>query len=960
MTGPAQAADEDLFLGQIRPPSGQDVGHGRSAVWTLPLVATEYQPLQSTPAIQAALQAQHDGRFLEALILLGNAGKSTKTDAEAGAEMTLLRSSFLLEGYQAHQALELLAPLLGQPQHAADAYALAAMAHLQQGQVQESLDAAQHAHDLEGGILPHLAHSYALQGAGRLAEAREEMRSFNTRSPQSAVALAREAELALTLNQVHAAKALMDQAHEVDATHPYVVAVSGLVYLIDGNAQLARAAFETALLRDPTDAKALFGLGLAEIKLGNFEAGQEKLRSANEADPDNALILTYLGRSQQQSGQTEAAKASWRGAQQADPKDPIPWLYQAQAELQANQPVDARESLRQAQARAAYRSVYRGDRLLKDDEQLLRANLAEVQRILDLDNLAFQTLDDSAGEKSSINLRNQADVLQGQRFGESARRSLLLQSQFSSRPGNLPAELDIYGDGAGQTGASNPQHGAVSGLAAQQASYNNYDELFSRNTTLEASATSGSQNTKGEQIRLGVGSDTLGLGIAERRFETDGNGPFENLDNRIWQGVAHWQPTQSTQAFALYQTFKSLRGETILPADPLVLGSNILINDNSQVTRLGVRHNLTDESELRVLWSHQQTDQAVDYYDFSIPPNFYFSQFGSSSGRSAELQYHLTGSAYATQCGMQQTRGDDSFWNGSGSRVISYSQSALLFYGAWQQSLNERWRLDAGLGRGKIDNRDNLGANNTYLVRWLPQLGIVYSPDTGTHLRLAAWQGIGISGAGDATLAPVSLAGVLLTRPDDYGKLVHGAAFHGDRQLNPRWLLTAETQKRWTDLPSIAFGEQILFRQQVDESRLALHWQPERDPWTVSFAYDYESSQNASNFSAMYSVQEQNFHSLQLATSWFASAQWTLNWTLSHNLVAGTQQSLANTILIPYQDSFNQLDATLSWKFYGPHGLLMAGIRNATDTRFQYADTDPLNPRFSNGRLVYARLKMTW
>ena len=613
VTDVARAADEDAFLEQIRSPSEQAMGHGRSAIWTLPLVATQYQPAQPTPAMQLSLQAQHEGRFLDALILLDEAGKGGKPGTATAAELDLLRASFLLQGNQPRQALENLAPLLAQTRYAADAYALAAMARLQQGQVQEALDAAQRAQGLGGGVLPPLALSYALQGAGRLAEAREVIHGFNTRTPLSAIALAREAELALTLDQVQVARTLVDHAHEVDAVHPYVIAVSGLVYLIDGHAREAKTAFETALQRDPKDAKALLGLGLAEIRLGNFQAGQERLRAANEADPGNALILTYLGRSQQQLGQIEAARASWRSAQQADPKDPVPWLYQAQAELRANHPMDARESLRQAQARVAYRSVYRGERLLKEDQQLLQANLSEVQRQLGMEGLAFRTLSGSASEKNSANLRNQADVLQGQRFGESARRSLLLQSQFNDRPGNLPPELDVYGDGAGQTGEAVPQHGAVSGLSAQQASYNDYDEVFSRRTTLEGDAIAGSQNSRGEQIRLGVGSDTLGVGIAQRRYRTDGFGLFNNLDNRIWQATVQWRPFDSTQVFVSHQTVKSERGEIRYPADPLNWGEYNQIEDNSSVTRLGLRYNLTDNSELRGLVSRQQTSQIANW-----------------------------------------------------------------------------------------------------------------------------------------------------------------------------------------------------------------------------------------------------------------------------------------------------------------------------------------------------------
>jgi hypothetical protein len=233
-------------------------------------------------------------------------------------------------------------------------------------------------------------------------------------------------------------------------------------------------------------------------------------------------------------------------------------------------------------------------------------------------------------------------------------------------------------------------------------------------------------------------------------------------------------------------------------------------------------------------------------------------------------------------------------------------------------------------------------------------------------LRLAAWKGMGVPGAGDATLAPVSLVDVLLTRPSDNGKLVQAVAFVGDSQLSTSWLLAAEARQRKTDQPSVALGEQSLVRQQVDESRLALHWQPEGAQWIASLAGDYESIQNPPESFALDSVDEQSLRSQQLALRWFASAQWTVNLAWSHNWVTGTHKTFMDpinfdyTVIYPaYQDSFNQADVDLTWQF-AAYGMLSAGVRNATDASFQYADIDRLNPRFSNGRLAYARLKITW
>jgi len=680
----AQAADEDAFLGKILPPLEQSVGRGHTALWTLSQVATQYQPPQPTPAMQQAIQAQEDGRFIEAMRLLEKAAKANAKDGQAGqdgqdgqdglagedirAETNLLRASFLLQGGQSPQALDLLTPLLTHPRLAANAYALTAMAHLEQGQVKEALEAAQHAlneNTQSASLLPQLALSYALQGAGQLAQAHGTLHEFNKRQPPQAIALAREAELALTLDQVSAARSLVAQAETLNAAHPYVSAVGGLVHLIDGQAQDAKIAFEAALKRDTMDAKALLGLGLAEIKLGHFKQGLEKLQAAKDADPYNALILTYLGRAQQQAGQSEAAMESWQRAQQADPKDPMPWLYQAQAELQANRPLEARASLREAQARLASRSVYRGNSLLKEDAQLLQSNLAEAQRQQGLEGLAFHTLSDGVGEKNSANLRNQADALQGQRFGESARRSLLLQSMFNDRPGNLPSQLDIYGDGAGLTGGATPQHGEVSELGAQQASYNNYDALFSQRTALAADATAGNQNNKGEQVRLGTGSDTLGVSLVQRSYKTDGFGPFNNLNNRLWQGTVQWQPSDATQLFVSRQAFHSLHGETRYPADPLWNGEFHQIQDNSAVTRLGLRHSLSDDSELRAVVGRQQSDQTDNFnwmantLPYSTLPPFFgptlpFPQrniYDSSKAQNGELQYRRSGADYATQWG---------------------------------------------------------------------------------------------------------------------------------------------------------------------------------------------------------------------------------------------------------------------------------------------------------------------
>lgn len=418
------------------------------------------------------------------------------------------------------------------------------------------------------------------------------------------------------------------------------------------------------------------------------------------------------------------------------------------------------------------------------------------------------------------------------------------------------------------------------------------------------------------------------------------------------------------------QTFASLHGETRFPADPTNYGEYAQIEDSSNVTRLGLRHSLTDHSEVRGLLSHQQTDQTNNWewisntLPYSTLPPFFgptlpFPQtttFSNSKARSAELQYRHSGAGYATQWGTHLVR--------SPLYVSSFGTSAVTniaqqIYVDWQQVLNPYWQLEAGLAWGRNDK--DWSAGGTSLRRWLPKLGMVYTPDSTTHVRLAAWQGLDTAAAGNAALAPVSLAGFLLHRPSDTYKLVESVALGADRQLDAAWLLEGRTQRRWTSDPYF-YLEQQTIRKQADEARLALHWQPGNHPLSVTTAYDDERARNDSDLRSSDSVQEQRLRSLRLDMRWFATAQWTANLAWSHNRIAAIQQSsdtIPNPVLLDIGEHYNQTDASLSWQF-NRAGAMDIGVRNATDRSFQYTETDPLIPRFSKGRLWYAKFKLAW
>jgi outer membrane receptor protein involved in Fe transport len=296
----------------------------------------------------------------------------------------------------------------------------------------------------------------------------------------------------------------------------------------------------------------------------------------------------------------------------------------------------------------------------------------------------------------------------------------------------------------------------------------------------------------------------------------------------------------------------------------------------------------------------------------------------------------------------------------------------------WQQTLNPYWQLEAGLAWGENDQitlstdpSTNVTTDTSSLEHdWLPKLGLIYTPDNSTHVRLAGWKGMDSEAVGDASLAPATLAGFMLNRTSDNYKLVRGVALGADKQLGAAWFLEGRVQRRWTDSPlNNGFATRFIPRL-TDESRLALHWQPENQPLNFTLAYDDELFQlgDLRSFETN-SVQEQHLRATQLDFRWFVNSQLTANFGLSHNqLDAIQQQTLCDLlavscsgIIVPFDvsQSFNNADASVSWKL-NQHGSVDAGVRNAANTGILYTELDPLIPRFSQGRQVYAKVKLTW
>lgn len=939
----APAIDLSADLESVR--SEQKLRTGSRAIWTMPFETTQYVPASPDGNMRAALAAQAEGRFIEAIALLEQTAKAAEQD-----DTQLLRASFYLQAEQIGKAQTILNQCLSKNPGLADAHALLAMTLLWQGRVELAAQAMEKACALDCRPFTYRINTYVLQALGRLQEASAVMAKLNESGPADALNLAREAELALSLNDITRAAQRVESARKIAPDSAYVMAVSGLAWLIAGEHQKAQQAFEIALKRDPQDPKALLGLGLAEARQGGLKQSVAHLQAAAASDPASATIQTYLGRALKQLDQDKQAETAYKTAIRLDPNDPLPWIYLAQLQNETGQPNAARQSLREAEKRKASRGVYRGDKLLNEDEQTIQSNLAMVYRKLGMSELAWQTLAAGAGDKNAQTLKNQAEILQGQRFAENARRSLALQSLFDDDRSSLPVSLDIYSDGAGQSGSQTPQQGAIE-VTGQQASYGDYGALFTSPPALEIGGVVGSNQTWGEQIRASVGGEQFGLSLAQRHYQTNGVAHYDDLDNAIWQATLKWDPQPDMRLFLSYQNFSSDRGSVLFPQDWILL-TNAAINEDSWTARLGLRLRLDSGSEIRGYYGHQKTDYSF-VYDFGFGP-ILPATTGDVTADGGEIQYRRHTAESTFSLGLQLYREESEF----PSAFVKREAHANQIYASQKLHLNSQWAADWSLGWAWAKGDDKTGGgSNTKLDRARALAGLSYTPDEFTRMRLTVGQGMNLPAVGGATLEPVETAGMIFTRQSDIGRFVRTAELSGERHLAADWLLSGRAVLRNMDDPVFDGIGQVLRHYQQKDGQAALHWMPAQKPLSASLSMGIEKRETPDPTTQLDSISWQRLTDVRLAASWMIDANWSARAEVSRNWVEGEYQQLIPPFLT-FKDASTQVNASLRWQ--QGQGMAELGVRNLLDEHFEYTETDPLAPRFSKGRFVYGSIRWHW
>jgi Flp pilus assembly protein TadD len=289
-----------------------------------------------------------------------------------------------------------------------------------------------------------LAHSYALQAAADLPNARAAAKSAVELAPDFGFAHARLAELEFAFGNRAAALRELKRALEISPRLAAAHALQGFVFLDSGNVKSAQNSFDRARELDAALGSAWLGRGLCLLRERNFPEARAAFQAAAALEPQRGLFRSYLGKAASELGDAKSAEKEFRLAKELDANDPTAWLYSALHLWQENKLNAAIRDLEMSYDKNDNRAAFRSRELLDGDKSVRSANLATIYDDAGLTDVSRHLAERSVGENYAnfsghLFLANSYAVEQSlNRFDlrlETAKQSELLVANLLAPPG---------------------------------------------------------------------------------------------------------------------------------------------------------------------------------------------------------------------------------------------------------------------------------------------------------------------------------------------------------------------------------------------------------------------------------------------------------------------------------------------------------------------------------------------
>jgi tetratricopeptide (TPR) repeat protein len=649
-----------------------------------------------------------------------------------------------------------------------------------------------------------LALSYAQQARFKIEDALASVRKAVQLAPQRPLTLARLAELDMATGAITESRAAATQAARIAPQLAKVQVVLGFSELLQFDTRAAKRAFEQAIELDHSDPLARLGMGLARIREGDLARGREEIEVAVALDPGSSLLRSYLGKAFFEERRGQLAAAQYSLAKALDPLDPTPWLYDALSKGADNRSVEAVEDLIESIRLNGTRAVYRSQLLLDEDLAARSTSLARSFLELDLPEaaLAHAATSLALDPGNSSAHRFLSDVSTGQQRHEITRASELLQAQLRQPLSVTPLQAQLANDRLFSTASSGPS----------SLGFNEFGSLFLANgANAQIRGVLGSNRTSGEQALISLVHESIGLGVSELHFTTQGGRP--NADSNENAQSAFVQASVSPQTSAQFELTwqRHAYGDIVSRFDPNTAFTSDRNTDRSQDTRLGLRHSLSPASDLLFALNRRDDRSSTDFGGgLTIGVE--------TKSTRAEFQHTLRGSGFSLVSGLSYLTGstrEDVF-----GEVVDSVPRHLNAYAYSTHVLTPRTYLELGASFDHLRTRDS---GNERQIN--PKLGLIWHPATETTVRGAVFRVLKRRINADAALEPTQVAGFEQFFDDANGTKSWGSAVAADFRPLDALRTGVSISGRKLDVPTRQADDSILFdKWREREAGAYVHW----------------------------------------------------------------------------------------------------------------------------------------
>lgn len=906
--------------------------------------------------LAASVEAYRNGNATEALTLMDAADVSSDDETFA-----LYRAQLLLAVGDPDEALRLLGPAEDPVLSSREAWGIRALIAVVQNETGSALEFAERALNPEEDASPVspaalVSASYAQQANFELEAARDSLESAIAldADDNDSLARARLAEILLMLGHVGEA---IEQAElaRTGASGPDLARADtalGFARLAEIDLDAARDAFEAAIELEPESSLAWFGLGLTKIRDGDLREGREDIQRARSLGPNDPLIRSYLGKAYFEERENALAATELRAAKELDPNDPTPYFYDAIRKQTTNRPVEALLDLQRSIELNDNRAVYRSRFLLDDDVAARSSGLARIYRDLGFERLALMEGWKSveADPSNYSGHRFLADIYSTQPRHEIARVSELLQAQLLQPLNTTPLQP--------QLGVSDLL--VLAGTGPSDTAFNEFHPLFARDgINVQANGIGGGDGILGDDLVVSAIYRSLSMSAGQFHYETDGFRENADLTQDIYNVFLQGRLGTRTSVQGEFRSRELERGDRLLRFDPDNFKSNERQTEDSDMSRFGIHHALSPNSDLIGSVIYRTKGATLRDVAFEFPVEI----DSEEDGYIAEFQHLFRHERFSVIGGVghySAERTDDElfFFPPSTTTVTETEHTNAYVYSTFEFPARIVWTLGVS---GDFVDVSPVGGPEESFDQANPKAGVSWDILPGTRLRAAFFRVQERDLLADMTVEPTHVAGFNqffqdATRSDSWQ---YGVGL--DQKFTESFFAGVEATKRQLDVPGEIINSSVEsgnFAWDEVGARAFSYWAPH--PWLALTAdLHFEKLRRPGEFAGDELFTRLRTYKVPLGVGFFHPSGFSAEFLLTGIDQSG-HFSDNGVVYVPDESAFWAADAAFGYRFPERRGLASVSVKNLFDNNFRFQDSDPRNPRISPNRLVVFRLSVAF